>query len=222
MSHSVQPPRRQPTRLPHPWDSPGKNTGVGCHCLLQILTIREYKQWRGEIYEMIVSQWLVQLPVIVNQIWDTNTLIHWCTVCNCFALQRAFLLVQLVKNLPANAGDPGSIPGSGRSPGEGNGNPFQYSCLENPKNRGAWQTTVHRVSRIGHSLATKPPPLQRQGWVVVAEPVQHTVWLLTEKFAHPSSTPGSELLFLVGRGAGEVVCHEHFYITLNFNFNVFL
>ena len=45
-----------------------------------------------------------------------------------------------------NAGDPGSIPGLGRSPGEGNGNPLQYSCLENPMDRGAWQATVHRVA----------------------------------------------------------------------------
>ena len=44
-----------------------------------------------------------------------------------------------------NAGDPGSIPGSGRSPGEGNGNPLQYSCLENPMDRGAWWATVHGV-----------------------------------------------------------------------------
>ena len=44
----------------------------------------------------------------------------------------------MVKNLPSSAGDPGSIPASGKSPGEGNGNPLQYSCLENPKNRGAW------------------------------------------------------------------------------------
>ena len=60
-----------------------------------------------------------------------------------------------VKNLPANAGDTGSIPGSGGSPGEGNGNPLQYSCLENPMDRGAWQAPVHRVARIGHDLATK-------------------------------------------------------------------
>ena len=46
-----------------------------------------------------------------------------------------------------NAGDPGSIPGLGRSPGEGNGNPLQYSCLENPMNRGAWWVTVHGVSK---------------------------------------------------------------------------
>ena len=44
----------------------------------------------------------------------------------------------VVKNLPANAGDPGSIPGPGRSPGEGNDNPLQYSCLENSMDRGAW------------------------------------------------------------------------------------
>ena len=44
-----------------------------------------------------------------------------------------------------NAGDPGLISGLGRSPGEGNGNPLQYSCLENPMDRGAWQTTVHSV-----------------------------------------------------------------------------
>ena len=46
-----------------------------------------------------------------------------------------------------NAGDPGSIPGLGRSPGEGNGNPLQYSCLENPMDRGAWWATVHGVTK---------------------------------------------------------------------------
>ena len=45
----------------------------------------------------------------------------------------------MVKNPPANAGDSGSIPGLGRSPGGGNGNPLQYSCLEDPMDRGAWQ-----------------------------------------------------------------------------------
>ena len=48
----------------------------------------------------------------------------------------------VVKNLPANAGDVGSILGSGRSPGEGNGNPFQYSFQENSMDRGAWKATV--------------------------------------------------------------------------------
>ena len=51
----------------------------------------------------------------------------------------------VVKNPPANAGDAGSIPGFGKSPGEGNGNPFQYSCLKNPMDRAAWWATVHGV-----------------------------------------------------------------------------
>ena len=58
-------------------------------------------------------------------------------------------VVLVVKNLPANAGnirDLGSIPGSRRSPEGGHGNPFQYSCLEHPMERGAWQATVHRVT----------------------------------------------------------------------------
>ena len=53
--------------------------------------------------------------------------------------------VSVVKNPPANAGDLGSIPGSGRSPGEGNGNPLQYSCLENPMERIACWATVPGV-----------------------------------------------------------------------------
>ena len=56
----------------------------------------------------------------------------------------------MVKNSPANAGyvkDVGSIPGLGRSPGEGNGNPLQYSYLENSVDRGAWQAGVHRVTK---------------------------------------------------------------------------
>ena len=56
----------------------------------------------------------------------------------------------MVRNMPANAGDArhsGSIPGEGKSPGRGNGNPRQYSCLENPMYRGAWRATVHRIPK---------------------------------------------------------------------------
>ena len=56
----------------------------------------------------------------------------------------------LIKNLPANAGDMGSIPESGKSPGEGNSNPLQYSCLGNPMDGGAWQTRVHGVKKESH------------------------------------------------------------------------
>ena len=55
-----------------------------------------------------------------------------------------------VKASAGNVGDLGSIPGSGRSPGKGNGNPLQYSCLENPMDRGAWWAIVHGSQRVGH------------------------------------------------------------------------
>ena len=62
----------------------------------------------------------------------------------------------MVKNLTANSGDSrdvGLSTGSGRSSGEGNGYPLRYSCLGNPMDRGAWQTTVCGVARVGHNLA---------------------------------------------------------------------
>ena len=58
----------------------------------------------------------------------------------------------MVKNLPANARDLGLIPGSGRSPGEENGNPLQYSCLGNPMERGAWQVTVYGVAKVLNTM----------------------------------------------------------------------
>ena len=57
-----------------------------------------------------------------------------------------FPLHSVVKNPLANAGDAGLNPGSGRSPGDGNGNPLQYSCLENPTDRGGWWVQVHGVT----------------------------------------------------------------------------
>ena len=62
------------------------------------------------------------------------------------------------KESACNAGDPGSIPGSGRSPGERNGNLLQYSCLENPMDRGAWQATAMGLQRVEHDLSSKPQP----------------------------------------------------------------
>ena len=62
-------------------------------------------------------------------------------------------MVKKKKKPPANAGDAGLIPGSGRSPEGGNGNPFQYSCLENSRDSGAWQATVHEVTKIWAQLS---------------------------------------------------------------------
>ena len=66
-------------------------------------------------------------------------------------LAKGFPGGSVVKNPPANAGDSGSILGSGRSPGEGNGNPPQYSYLGNPMDRGSWPATIHGVTRVRHS-----------------------------------------------------------------------
>ena len=63
------------------------------------------------------------------------------------------------KESACNVGDMGSIPGSGRSIGDGNGNPLQYSCLGNPMDRRAWQAILHGVSRVRHDLVTKTPKL---------------------------------------------------------------
>ena len=68
----------------------------------------------------------------------------------CMSSPGASQVALAVKNLPAKSGDTrdaGSIPASGRSPGEGHGNPLQYSCLENPMDRGAWRVLVHRVEK---------------------------------------------------------------------------
>ena len=83
------------------------------------------------------------------------------------SMPRASQLALEVKNLPANAGartDTGSVPGLGRSPAEGHGDPLQYSCLENPKDRGAWQATVHSVAKSWTSLkqfSTSMPAIMR-------------------------------------------------------------
>ena len=76
-------------------------------------------------------------------------------VCECYLTcyltwQKASHMTVVVKNLPANAGDTGDvglIPGSGRSPGGGRGNPLQYSCQENPMDGGAWLAAVHGVTK---------------------------------------------------------------------------
>ena len=84
---------------------------------------------------------------------ESNSFLSWQRIC----LQ--------CRNPPVMQETPGSLPGfipvSGRCPGEGNGNPLQYPCLENPTDRGAWRATVHAVTRVGHDLATKPPPPPR-------------------------------------------------------------
>ena len=85
----------------------------------------------------------------VNAIAMDNNQIEWYNTLK-LGLPR-WRVVLVIKNQPANAGDAGdtsSIPGSGRSLGEGNGSPLQYSCLENPMDRGAWGAAVHGVTEL--------------------------------------------------------------------------
>ena len=98
----------------------------------------------------------------------------------------------MVKNLPASAGDirdMDSIPGLGRSPGEGHGNPFQYSCLENPMDRGAWQTTVHGVAKNQKWL--KPLSTYHQGSPVTCFNLEPLVLL---KKSHTRGFPGGPMV----------------------------
>ena len=85
----------------------------------------------------------------------------WSNLAAAAAASHRFPGGSVVKNLPANAGDTGSILGLGRYPGEGNGNPLQYSCLRNPMDRGAWWATIES-QRVGYDLATEHACTQRR------------------------------------------------------------
>ena len=88
------------------------------------------------------------LPVLSKHIFYNEFLIFKGNILKDYLiLCKGFPGGRVVKNLPDNAGDVGLIPESERSPGEGNGNPFLYSCLGNPMDRGAWRATVHRVAK---------------------------------------------------------------------------
>ena len=100
---------------------------------------------------------------------------------------RAPLVAQSVKNPPATQETQVCPLGLEDPLGEGKGDPLQYSCLRNPMDRGVWQATVHRVTRVGHDLATKPPPPTQksytnihlagkvsEGWISLASECLHS------------------------------------------------
>ena len=78
-------------------------------------------------------------------------------ICISLDLSAGFPGSSAGKESTCNAGDPSMIPGLGRSTGEGKGHPLQYSCLEKPMVREAWQATVHGVGRVQRNLVTSPP-----------------------------------------------------------------
>ena len=104
------------------------------------------------------SWWWTGRPSVLELMASQRVGHEWATKLNFHSL--------VVKDYAFSAGDPGSIPGLGRSPGEGNGNPLQYYCLENPMDRGAWLATVHGVPRVRHDLATKPDQTTILAWKI--------------------------------------------------------
>ena len=106
------------------------------------------------------------------------------------------------KEPPATAGDMGSIPGSGRFPGERNGNPLQYSYLENPMDRGIWRATVHGITKSWtqlHNLATNPPPpLERMYQAVQSRQHKPTLCILNEKPFNKGDLKVTSLLTRLG------------------------
>ena len=95
---------------------------------------------------------------------------HSLSSCGAQRLAESSQIALVVKNLPVNAGDirdAGSIPGSRRFPGEGHGNPFQYSCLENSMDREAWQAEVHRITHSRTQELMGVPILQNvnSSWI---------------------------------------------------------
>ena len=166
---TLRPHRRQPIRLPRLWDSPGKNTGVGCHFLLQCMKVKSESEV-AQSYPTPSDPTDCSLPgSSIHGIFQARVL-DWgaiafsdCTLYIC-AIYCMSVIPQTGlpggsdgKESARNAGDPGSICGSGRSPGDGNGNPLQYSCLENSMDRGAWQVTVCGAAKSWTQLSKSLP-----------------------------------------------------------------
>ena len=140
MSDSVRPHRRQPTRLPYPWDSPGKNTGVGCHFLLQCMNVKSESEIAQSCLTLSDPMDCSLPGSSVHGIFQARVM-EWVVIA---------LLAQLVKKSTCNARDLSSIPGSERSAGEGIGYPLQYSwasfVAQLVKNLSAmWETWVRSL-----------------------------------------------------------------------------
>ena len=100
-----------------------------------------YSAIKKNTFESVLMRWMKLEPIIQSEVSQKEK--HQYSILTHI---DGFPGGSEVKSSACNAGDLGSIPGSGRSPGEENGNPLQYSCLENPMDRGAWLATVHWVA----------------------------------------------------------------------------
>ena len=126
--------------------------------MLTSLVMRKIQTKTPVMYHSYQSEWLIKKSInskcwrghggkgtFIHCLWEHKLVQSLEKIVRSFL--RGFPGGSVVKNLPANAGDVGSIPQSGRSPGGGNGNPLQISCLENSTDRGAWRATGHGVAK---------------------------------------------------------------------------
>ena len=130
------------------WDFSGKNTKVGCLFLLQVLLLSQgsnlcFLHW--QVDSLLLSH-------LRSPQYTTFTVVIICRIVYYPLAELKCILFDfpggsVSKASAHNVGDPGSNPGLGRSSAEGNGNPLQYSCLENPVDGGAWWATVHGVTK---------------------------------------------------------------------------
>ena len=127
------PHRRQPTRPCRPWDSPGKNTGVGCHFLLQCMKVKSES-------EVTQSCPTLSDPMDCSLPGSSNPGIFRGTVLEWGAIAFSHINYTSIKIWLKKGG----------SPGEGNGNPLQYSCMENSMERGVWWVQPMGSQRVGH------------------------------------------------------------------------
>ena len=159
MSNSVRLQRWQPTRLPHPWDSPGKNKGVGCHFLLQCMKVKSESEV-AQSCPTLATPWTAayQAPLPMGfsrqEYWSGVPLlspIYTLLYIKCFPDGS------VVKNLPANAGDMGLVPRLGRSPGRGTGNPLNSNILawKSPWTEQPGQLQSMGMQRVRHNWVTK-------------------------------------------------------------------
>ena len=124
----------------------------------------------------LVCSYALTWPTFVRKIWEA------------IGREKCSPGNSVGKKPACSAGNLGLIPESGRSPGEGNGNPLQYSCLENPMDRRAWRATVHGV---GHDWATKPLPLAEKSSKIYRTEHNHLSRVDMEHMACMSLTPAS-------------------------------
>ena len=145
----MQPHRRQPTRLPRPWDSPGKNTGVSCHFLFQCMKVRRESEVTQSCLTLSDPMDCSPPGSSVHGIFQARVL-EWGAIA--FSNSQFSTLSRLPwwlrqQRIHLQSKRSRFDPWMGRSPGERNGKPLQYSCLENSMDRGAWQVTVHGVAK---------------------------------------------------------------------------